>query len=70
MRAELLAELCPDGSRPTTRGSVARPAGENAARMRWPRIVIGTADVFDVGSFGDQSFFTYVAAFGVYGREL
>ncbi len=30
------------------------------------RIVTGTPTVFDVGSFGDQSFFTYVAAFGAF----
>ena len=30
------------------------------------RIVTGTPTAFDVGSFGDQSFFTYVAAFGAF----
>ena len=30
------------------------------------RIVTGTPTAFDVGSFGEQSFFTYVAAFGAF----
>ena len=30
------------------------------------RIVTGTPTAFDVGSFGDKSFFTYVAAFGAF----
>ena len=30
------------------------------------RIVTGTPTAFDVGSFGDRSFFTYVAAFGAF----
>ena len=32
------------------------------------RIVTGTPTAFDVGSFGDKSFFTYVAAFGAFTR--